>query len=186
MPLSCAPARDQSLVRFERAGRGMRGRWPSPATGMAIHCLPDGRWFDPREETWRDRRGREACWPDLDELTKPDGRRASFSVAAHLDHDQGRTSRQRNLRSVCERCHLAQRQGVGIWCNDGSHLPAALRPRRAGARSRVGPRRLPAVRRVWRTRSGLQRSTEGPTFEAAEGVGFHEKVAYSGCCSGGF
>ena len=50
-------------VRFERAG-GKCQRCGRPHLAR-IRCLPDGRWFDEKAATWRDRRGRPARWPDL-------------------------------------------------------------------------------------------------------------------------
>ena len=35
-----------------------------------VRCLPDGRWFDPDDQTWRDRRGRTARWPDVVEYVE--------------------------------------------------------------------------------------------------------------------
>ena len=69
-----------------------------------VRCLPDGRWFDESRQTWRDRRGRPARWPDLIEagyfrLTRV------VLAAAHLDNNPA-NSRFANLRSLCQRCHL--------------------------------------------------------------------------------
>ena len=89
-------------IRFERAG-GECERCKRPH-GMELRCLPDGRWFDPRAGTWRDRRGREARWPDLDELTRARMTRVVLA-AAHVDHDPTRSGR-RNLRAWCQSCHL--------------------------------------------------------------------------------
>jgi hypothetical protein len=92
------------LVRFERAG-GTCQRCGRPH-GMELRCLPDGRWFDPDLRTWRDRRGRPARWPDLEEMTHQYTTRVILA-AAHLDHDPT-NNRLRNLRSLCQRCHLIQ------------------------------------------------------------------------------
>jgi hypothetical protein len=90
-------------VRFERAGGECEGcRRPH---GAELRCLPDGRWFDTRLGTWRDRRGRPARWPDLEDMTRQYATRVILA-AAHLDHDPT-NRRQRNLRSLCQRCHLA-------------------------------------------------------------------------------
>jgi hypothetical protein len=69
-----------------------------------VRCLPDGRWFDPQRNTWRDRRGRTARWPDLEQMARL---RTTHVVlaAAHLDHDPA-NNRLRNLRGLCQRCHL--------------------------------------------------------------------------------
>jgi hypothetical protein len=89
-------------VRFERAG-GLCQVCGRPH-GERVRCLPDGRWFDQYRNTWRDRRGRPARWPDLVEAM---GIRTTRVVlaAAHLDHDPA-NNRLRNLRSLCQRCHI--------------------------------------------------------------------------------
>jgi hypothetical protein len=89
-------------IRFERdAGRCRHCGRPH---GGVILCLPDGRWFDPDRQTWRDARGRPARWPDLLEAIPPRTTRVVLA-AAHLDHNPA-NSRRRNLRSLCQRCHL--------------------------------------------------------------------------------
>lgn len=90
-------------VRFERAcGKCQACKRPH---GFKIKCLPDGRWFDPNSEIWRTIRGRPARWPDLVEAI--DARSWTVSLAAaHLDH-QPSNCRVRNLRALCQRCHLA-------------------------------------------------------------------------------
>ena len=90
-------------VRFERAG-GECERCRRPH-GMELRHLPDGRWFDPRSATWRDRRGRAARWPDLEDLTRQRTTRIVLA-AAHVNHDPARSGR-RNLRAWCQACHLA-------------------------------------------------------------------------------
>ena len=89
-------------VRFGRAG-GECERCRRPH-GMELRCLPDGRWFDPRLGTWRDRRGRPARWPDLEDMTQQRTTRVVLSTA-HLNHDPSRNA-ARNLRAWCQRCHL--------------------------------------------------------------------------------
>ena len=71
---------------IERAG-GECERCRRPH-GSEIRCLPDGRWFDPRLGTWRDRRGRSARWPDLEDMTRQSVTRVILA-AARLDHDPG-------------------------------------------------------------------------------------------------
>jgi len=89
-------------VRFERAsGRCQSCRRPHLAQ---LRCLPDGRWFDPAAATWRDRRGRPCRWPDLVEAIRLRTTRVVLS-AAHLDGDPS-NNRLRNLRALCQRCHL--------------------------------------------------------------------------------
>ena len=57
--------------------REQRGEWRAARQlefgherGGSLRCLPDGRWFDAKAATWRDRRGRPARWPDLMEVTR--------------------------------------------------------------------------------------------------------------------
>jgi hypothetical protein len=89
-------------VRFERA----RGRCQGCGRphGATVRCLPDGRRYDSARNTWRDRHGRTARWPDLEQMVRLRTTRVVLA-AAHLDHDPG-NNRIRNLRSLCQRCHL--------------------------------------------------------------------------------
>jgi hypothetical protein len=93
-------------VRFERA-RGLCEACGRPHVTL-IRCLPDGRWFDPAQRTWRDRRGRRARWPDLLAMI-PERTTRVVLAAAHLDHDPSH-NRLRNLKSLCQRCHLLHDQ----------------------------------------------------------------------------
>jgi hypothetical protein len=89
-------------VRFERAG----GRCQSCGRphGETVRCLPDGRLYDAAASTWRSGRGRPARWPDIEEATRIRHTRVVLT-AAHLDHNPG-NNRPRNLKSLCQRCHL--------------------------------------------------------------------------------
>jgi hypothetical protein len=89
-------------VRFERAGGRCEGC--GRPHGATLRCLPDGRWLDPERATWRDGRGRAARWPDLEDWTRLRTTKVVLA-AAHLDHDPA-NNRARNLRSLCQRCHL--------------------------------------------------------------------------------
>ena len=89
-------------VRFERADGICQGC--GRPHGATVRCLPDGRWFDATRHTWRNGRGRPARWPDLDEAARMRQTRV-FLAAAHLDHDPS-NNRLRNLKSLCQRCHL--------------------------------------------------------------------------------
>ena len=89
-------------VRFDRAG-GVCQACGRPH-GQTIRCLPDGRWYDPAQRTWRSPRGRASRWPDLEEITRLRHTRVVLA-AAHLDHNP-RNNRRRNLKSLCQRCHL--------------------------------------------------------------------------------
>ena len=89
-------------VRFDRAAGVCQGC--GRPHGVKIRCLPDGRWFDAGRGTWRNGRGRPARWPDLVDLARIRHTRVILA-AAHLDHDP-RNNRLRNLRSLCQRCHM--------------------------------------------------------------------------------
>jgi hypothetical protein len=89
-------------VRFERAG-GICQRC-GRLHGMTVRCLPDGRWFDPSCLRWRNGRGRHARWPDLVEAIQ-ERQTHVILAAAHLDHNPG-NNRARNLKSLCQRCHM--------------------------------------------------------------------------------
>ncbi len=89
-------------VRFERAG-GICEECGRPH-GATNRCLPAGRGFDATGHTWRNRRGRPARWPDLVETAQIRQTRVILA-AAHLDHDP-RNNRRRNLKSLCQRCHM--------------------------------------------------------------------------------
>ena len=89
-------------VRFARAGG--RCQTCSRPHGVELRCLPDGRWFDASAATWRDGKGRVARWPDLVEASGMKITRVVLA-AAHLDHDPA-NNRLRNLKCMCQRCHL--------------------------------------------------------------------------------
>jgi ribosomal protein S14 len=89
-------------VRFERASGICQGC--GRPHGVIVRCLPDGRWFDATRHTWRNGRGRPARWPNLEEAAQMRKTRVVLA-AAHLDHDP-RNNRLRNLKSLCQRCHL--------------------------------------------------------------------------------
>jgi len=89
-------------VRFERAkGRCERCKRPH---GQVVHHLGDGRWFDGAAELWRSGRGREVAWPAYAEYRHLRSTKVVLA-AAHLDHDPANSS-PRNLRALCQRCHL--------------------------------------------------------------------------------
>jgi hypothetical protein len=89
-------------VRFERA-KGVCQTCGRPH-GQTLRALPDGRWYDPEHGTWRDGRGRTARWPDLEQMIAVKVTRVVLA-AAHLDHNPT-NNRLRNLRSLCQRCHM--------------------------------------------------------------------------------
>lgn len=89
-------------IRFGRA----RGRCESCGRphGQLVIQLDDGRWFDEAARVWRDDTGKPAPWPDIVEFTASVRRRIVLGTA-HLDHDP-QNSALRNLRALCQRCHL--------------------------------------------------------------------------------
>jgi ribosomal protein S14 len=89
-------------VRFERASGICQGC--GRPHGVIVRCLPDGRWFDAARHTWRSGRGRPSQWPNLEEAAQMRKTRVVLA-AAHLDHDP-RNNRLRNLKSLCQRCHM--------------------------------------------------------------------------------
>ena len=89
-------------VRFERA-QGHCQACQRPHL-VQLRCLPDGRWFDEGTNTWRDRRGRDARWPDLVDATRLRTTRVVLA-AAHLDSNPS-NNRLANLRALCQRCHM--------------------------------------------------------------------------------
>src|SRR5271165_3628502 len=121
-----------SHVRFERAqGRCQRCGRPHL---VLLRCLPDGRWFDERAATWRDRRGRLARWPDLMETARFRMTRVVLA-AAHLDSDPT-NNRLKNPRALSTLPHAARSAAPFGAALD--HLPPALGSRRSLPRSVPG------------------------------------------------
>ena len=91
-------------VRFVRA-RGRCERCGRPH-GRRVWHLGDGRWWDEEAGAWRDGRGREvAAWPGYAESRRLLRRTRVVLAAAHLDHDPT-NSKPRNLKALCQRCHM--------------------------------------------------------------------------------
>lgn len=90
-------------VRFGRA-KGRCEHCGRPHGKLIFH-LGDGRWWDDDADLWRDGKGRfvrgklEAPLPGHTRTTKV------FLATAHLDNDPGHNDR-RNLRALCQRCHM--------------------------------------------------------------------------------
>ena len=89
-------------VRFERAG-GVCQLCRRPH-GESVRCLPDGRWYDEDRRTWRNHRGRPARRPDREEAARIRQTRVVLA-AAQLDHNPS-NNRLKNLKGLCQRCHL--------------------------------------------------------------------------------
>jgi hypothetical protein len=68
--------------------------------GTIVRCLPDGRWFDADELTWRDRRGRSAKWPNVVEYAEVRDLPVSIRPV-RLSAKPGAKP-----RSLCQRCQM--------------------------------------------------------------------------------
>jgi hypothetical protein len=91
-------------VRFVRAkGRcEMCGR----PHGAIVRHLGDGRWLDEASDCWRDGSGRRIREPAAQHADRAATTRVVLA-AAHLDHDPSHCGpRHRNLRALCQRCHM--------------------------------------------------------------------------------
>jgi hypothetical protein len=91
-------------VRFGRA-KGKCEQCSRPHGKLVCH-LGDGRWWDEESSVWRDDRGRQVRKgapppprPDHDRTTRV------YLATAHLDNNPGHND-QRNLRALCQRCHI--------------------------------------------------------------------------------
>ena len=94
-----------AVIRFERAkGRCQRCGRPH---GREIRHLGDGRWWDEDERSWRNGRGRRLARRMGDGIAVRTTRVAL--AAAHLDHDPT-NNRMRNLKALCQRCHMLHDQ----------------------------------------------------------------------------
>ena len=94
-----------AVIRFERAkGRCQRCGRPH---GREIRHLGDGRWWDEDERSWRNGRGRRLARRVGDGIAVRTTRVAL--AAAHLDHDPT-NNRLRNLKALCQRCHMLHDQ----------------------------------------------------------------------------
>jgi hypothetical protein len=89
-------------IRFGRA-KGRCEQCGRPH-GREVTHLGDGRWWDEEAKVWRNGRGRAlAGLVELDDQSRLTTK--VFLAAAHLDHDPG-NNRLRNLRALCQRCHM--------------------------------------------------------------------------------
>ncbi len=65
-----------------------------------MRCLPDGRWYDAADQTWRDSRGRRAAWPDVVEYATTQDIAVSVRPV-HASH-----APESRLRLLCNRCQM--------------------------------------------------------------------------------
>jgi hypothetical protein len=93
-----------ALIRFSRAKGCCEGC--GRPHGRIVFALPDGRWWDGMEGTWRTGRGRllQRRTPKAEQLVSLKATRVVLATA-HRDHDPT-NNRPRNLVAFCQRCHL--------------------------------------------------------------------------------
>ncbi len=163
-------------VRFERAGG--RCQVCGRPHLVQLRVLPDGRWFDEDERTWRDKRGRPARWPDLVEATRLRTTRVVLA-AAHVDGDPT-NNRLRNLRAFCQRCHmlhdrphhLAQRRiTYRLRLAIGALFTGPYRPGRVEATARAHSLDLQARPRRQGVGPAIRRETGSSRRADPRGVG---------------
>lgn len=80
--------------------RPLRCRACGRPHGIVLRCLRDGRWYDPEDATWRDRRGRKAPWPDVVEYAGTHDKRAVVRLVRPSGDTSGRP------RALCLSCHM--------------------------------------------------------------------------------
>jgi hypothetical protein len=102
-----------AIIRFDRAkGRCQCCGRPH---GKLVYHLGDGRWFDEERQAWRTGKGRVLARPAAFDVANPPSgilvRTTRVVLAtAHLDHDPA-NNRSRNLKALCQRCHMLHDQG---------------------------------------------------------------------------
>jgi hypothetical protein len=95
------------VIRFERA-KGRCENCLRPHGQVVLH-LGDGRWWDAESEAWRDGKGRRLRL-GVKTISFAEIRSTRvYLAAAHLDHDPA-NNRPRNLRALCQRCHMLHDQ----------------------------------------------------------------------------
>ena len=91
------------MVRFERAkGRCEHCKRPH---GKIVYHLGDGRWWDEETGSWRDDRGRTVRKAPPAPLPNHVPTTQVYLATAHLDNNPGHND-GRNLRALCQRCHI--------------------------------------------------------------------------------
>ena len=90
-------------IRFGRA-KGQCETCGRPH-GKTISHLGDGRWFDGDSGAWRDGQGRVVDWVDYRDYQGQLRQSKIVLATAHIDHDPT-NNRARNLKALCQRCHL--------------------------------------------------------------------------------
>ena len=87
------------------AGGVRRCRCCGRPDGVVVRCLPDGRWYDPADQTWRDRRGRHAGWPNVVEYA------TTQDVAVQVRPVRASDAPGARPRLLCRRCQMIE-EGV--------------------------------------------------------------------------
>ncbi|WP_448192313.1 hypothetical protein [Azospirillum sp. sgz301742] len=84
------------------AGDGLRCRCCARPDGLVVRCLPDGRWYDAADQTWRDGRGRRAAWPDVVEYT------TTQDIAVRVRPVRASGVPNSRPRLLCRRCQMIE------------------------------------------------------------------------------
>lgn len=104
-----------ALIRFQRA----KGRCEicGRPHGREIQHLGDGRWWDEEGQTWRNGKGRRLR--RLAIVGEVAVRKTKVALAAaHLDHDPS-NNRPRNLKALCQRCHMLDDRDERLTLDSG-------------------------------------------------------------------
>jgi hypothetical protein len=101
-----------AVIRFTRA----KGRCEvcGRPHGQTIHHLGDGRWWDAAAQTWRNGQGRRLSRFVFNGDFAAIRTTKVVLAAAHLDHDPSHNS-PRNLKALCQRCHLRHDRDEHRW-----------------------------------------------------------------------
>jgi len=84
---------------------GDRCRCCGRPDGVVVRCLPDGRWYDAADQTWRDARGRRAAWPDVVEYA------TTRDVGVTVRPVRASGAAGGRARLLCRRCQMIE-EGV--------------------------------------------------------------------------
>ena len=85
-------------VRVGEMSGNLRCRCCGRPDGVVVRCLPDGRWYDGADETWRDGRGRRVPWPEAAEYA------ATTDVLVGVEALRITRSAVERVRLLCNRC----------------------------------------------------------------------------------
>ncbi len=94
---------DLDPVRPDLSSGNLRCRSCGRPDGVVLRGLPDGRWWDGADQTWRDDHGRHAAWPSAVEYGLSRDQRVSVEPVRFSDLPGARP------RLLCGRC----RRSVG-------------------------------------------------------------------------